>query len=84
MDTQPAEVGSNKAKPMNMVSPLQIIHQGCISYDHAINRDDEPHFDDILTGPAAPEEQSIPPSARPQQAPWPTQALRQSRKPDRQ
>ena len=51
LDTKPAEVSSTRghSKQMNLVSPLQIIRQGCISYDSgAINGHDDEPFDDIL------------------------------------
>ena len=63
MDTKPEEVGSSRAQPkqMNLVSPLQIIRQGCIGYDNgaALNGADEEYFDDIRAQ-APPEGHSLP------------------------
>ena len=58
MDTKPEEVGSGRgtAPNRNLVSPMQIIRQGCISYDNhgALNfSNNEPYFDDIVMGQTA-------------------------------
>lgn len=69
LDTKPVEVSSTRGqtKHLNLVSPLQIIRQGCISYDSgAINGQDDEPFDDILQRQIGSE--YPPPSSRRQKA----------------